>query len=440
MVITQFLGIQSLPDTAQNLFLRFTSLFVFSSFLFNLSTTFFILYAYSIIGIEAAGIVIAIRLAIQLIFDYPSGSLGDWIGQKWVFTLSLVCSAVYLYLLTIVDSFVDPFPMFVFIAVIWGFSDAQASGTLNSWFDSNYQLAIDNEDSERKIYGFGLNRTISLSRIVMALAFIIGGFMATNFARQSVFLLQSILCLVSILLVQTLMNDIQSDKKDTSKQSMKQYFSLFKGGILFLFSSKKAFFFLMGIALISTCFIIWWELILFPVYFGYSGSDDLASLFRTIMFIIGIPIGIYMAKITQKISTERVSFLYIIGILFYNIPFIILLSLLPPLDVFNIVGLAFTAFILTIANNILLDVAGTLQGRAMIDLVPSENRNAVYSLIPSLFSLMGIPLLPITGSLIKNYGLNIGIIIPFSVGFIGSLFILLSFIFKEKTLSQESDF
>lgn len=432
MIITQFLGIQSLPNEAQNLFLRFTSLLVFSSFLFNLSTTFFILYAYSIIGIEAAGIVIAIRLTIQLIFDYPSGSLGDWIGQKWVFTLSLVFSAVYFYLL----SFVDSFPMFVFIAILWGFADAQTSGTLDSWFDNNYQLAIDNEDSERKIYGFGLNRINSLGRIVMALAFLIGGFMATNFARPSVFLLQAFLCLVLIFLVLALMNDIQSDKKDTSKQSMKQYFSLFKGGISFLFSSKKAFFFLMGVALVSTCFVIWWELILFPVYFGYSGSDDLASLFRTIMFIIGIPIGIYMAKITQKISTERISILYIIGILFYNVPFLILLSLLPPTDVLNIVGLAFTAFILTIANNILLDAAGTLQGRAMIDLVPSENRNAVYSLIPSLFSLIGIPLLPITGSLIKNYGLNIGIIIPFSVGFIGSLFILLSFSFKEKMLSQ----
>ena len=107
MIITQFLGIQSLPSGAQNLFLRFTSLLVFSSFLFNLSTTFFILYAYSIIGIEAAGIVIAIRLTIQLIFDYPSGSLGDWIGQKWVFTLSLVFSAVYFYLLSFVDSLGD---------------------------------------------------------------------------------------------------------------------------------------------------------------------------------------------------------------------------------------------------------------------------------------------------------------------------------------------
>lgn len=35
MIITQFLGIQSLPNEAQNLFLRFTSLLVFSSFLFN---------------------------------------------------------------------------------------------------------------------------------------------------------------------------------------------------------------------------------------------------------------------------------------------------------------------------------------------------------------------------------------------------------------------
>ncbi len=68
----------------------------------------------------------------------------------------------------------------------------------------------------------------------------------------------------------------------------------------------------------------------------------------------------------------------------------------------------------------------------MVDLVPSENRNAVYSLIPSLVSIIGIPLLPITGYLISKWGLNIGIIIPFLAGLFGSLFIIASFKFKQK--------
>ncbi|MHA1966816.1 MAG: MFS transporter [Candidatus Hodarchaeales archaeon] len=435
MFLSHFLGTQDLPSEARKLFQRFALLNVVGAFLGNLSTTFFILYAVDIIGFESAGIVISIRMLVQLVFDYPSGSLGDWIGQKWVLIISLFCSTVYFYLLAIVDSL----SMFIILAIVWGFASAQSSGTLESWFDNNYQAAIDNEDSERKIYGFGFSRINSLNRIVMALSFVIGGFIATNIARQSVFLLQAVLCLVMIFLVLYLMNDIQSEQIEASKQSLHQYFSLFIGGIKFLISSKRAFFFLMGIALITTSFIVWGELILFPIYFGYSGSDDLSSLFRTIMFIIGIPIGIYMAKVTQKIATHRVSVFYIIGILFYYIPFIFLLTLLPPIDTFNITGLIITAFLLTIANNVILDVAGTLQGRTMIDLVPSENRNAVYSLIPSLFSLMGIPLLPITGFLIENYGLNVGIIIPFTTGFLGSLLLLFSFHFKEINTSQGSD-
>ena len=428
MFLSNFLGIQALPSVARNYFQRLALLNVVGAFLGNLSTTFFILYAVDIIGFEAAGIVISIRMLVQLVFDYPSGSLGDWLGQKWVLIISLFCSTVYFYLLAIADSF----SVFVILAIVWGFANAQSSGTLESWFDNNYQAAIDNEDSERKIYGFGLNRINSLNRIVMALSFIIGGFIATNIARQSVFLLQAFLCLVMIFLVFNLMNDILSEKLEASKQSLHHYFSLFIGGIKFLVSSKKTFFFLIGTALITTSFIVWGELILFPIYFGYSGSDDLASIFRTIMFFIGIPIGIYMAKVTQKIATNRVSVFYLIGILFYYIPFIFLLTLLPPIDTLNITGLIITAFFLTIANNVILDVAGTLQGRTMIDLVPSENRNAVYPLIPSLFSLMGIPLLPITGFIIEHHGLNIGIAIPFITGLIGSLLLLFSFHFKQK--------
>lgn len=428
MFLSNFLGIQDLPSVARNYFQRLALLNVVGAFLGNLSTTFFILYAVDIIGFEAAGIVISIRMLVQLVFDYPSGSLGDWLGQKWVLIISLFCSTVYFYLLAIADSF----SVFVILAIVWGFANAQSSGTLESWFDNNYQASVGNEDSERKIYGFGLNRINSLNRIVMALSFIIGGFIATNIARQSVFLLQAVLGLVMIFLVFNLMNDILSEKMEASKQSFHQYFSLFIGGIKFLVSSKKTFFFLIGTALITTSFIVWGELILFPIYFGYSGSDDLASIFRTIMFFIGIPIGIYMAKVTQKIATNRVSVFYIIGILFYYIPFIFLLTLLPPIDTLNITGLIITAFFLTIANNVILDVAGTLEDRTMIDLVPSENRNAVYSLIPSLFSLMGIPLFPITGFLIEHYGLNVGIAIPFITGLIGSLLLLFSFHFKQK--------
>jgi len=428
MVVTQFLGIQSLPDVANKLFKKFALLSVVRYFLGNLSSTFFILYAVDRIGFELAGIVLSIQLLVQLILDYPSGSLGDYIGQKWVMAISFFISTIFFYLLSIATSF----DMFVVLAIVGGIADAQSSGTLESWFDSNYQRSVNSEDSERKIYGFGLSRISTLTRIFMALAFIIGGYVATTYNRESVFLLQAILCIIFAILALLLMNDVYSEKIEEQRKSLTQYFSVFIGGIKFLIESKTSFFFLLGIALINVCFTIWWQLLLFPIYFGYSGSDSIASIFRTIIFFIGIPIGFYMAKVSIKIATEKVSTFYLLGIIFYNLSFITLLTLLPPEDSLNIAGLTITAIILTVANTGLLDIAGTLQGRTMVDLVPSENRNSVYSLIPSLVSILGIPLLPITGSLIKNWGLNVGIIVPFLVGLLGTLFMILSFYFRPK--------
>jgi len=428
MVITQFLGIQSLPNVANKLFKKFALLSVVRYFLGNLSSTFFILYAVDRIGFELAGVVLSLQLLVQLILDYPSGSLGDYIGQKWVMAISFFISTIFFYLLSIATSF----DMFVVLAIVGGIADAQSSGALESWFDSNYQRSVNNEDPEKKVYGFGLSRVNTLTRIFMAFAFIIGGYIATTYNRESVFLLQAIFCIIFAILALLLMNDVFLEKINEHRKSLSQYFSVFIGGIKFLFKSKTSFYFLVGIALINVCFTIWWQLILFPIYFGYSGSDSIASLFRTTIFFIGIPIGFFMAKVSIKIATEKVSTFYLLGTTFYNLSFIILLTVLPPEDSLHIAGLVITAILLTVANNVLLDIAGTLQGRTMVELVPSENRNSVYSLIPSLVSILGIPLLPITGSLIKHWGLNVGIIIPFFACLLGSLFIILSFYFRPK--------
>jgi len=63
----------------------------------------------------------------------------------------------------------------------------------------------------------------------------------------------------------------------------------------------------------------------------------------------------------------------------------------------------------------------------MIDIIPSEHRNAVYSLIPTLISLFGIPLILIAGFCTESFGLPGGIVIAFVVSITGIFFIFLSF-------------
>ncbi len=422
MSITKFLGIQNLPDSGQSLFRKYAFISIFGAFFGNLSSTFFILFAIDEIGYVQASYTISFMLLTQLIFDYPSGSLGDWIGQKWVLTISMLSNAVFFYLLTQASTF----NVFLILAFFGGFANAQASGTLETWLDNNYKKVINTFDLDRKVYGFGMSRINSLNRIIMAFSFILGGYMATNFSRRFVFIVQASFSLLLIIIILLLVNDVASDQTETNKHSTTEYFHFFIGGLKFLFTNRTAFFFLIGTSLIFGSFTVWGNLLLLPIYFGYSGSDDLASIFRTIMFLIGIPIGVYMARISQKFQSERVSFFYLIGTLFYYLPFIFLLTIIPPTNSLNLTGLVISALILTFTNNFLLDVGETLRLRTMIDLIPSENRNAVYSLIPSLVSIISIPLLPITGELIARFEINIGVIIPLVISFIGSIFMIIS--------------
>ncbi|MFX0093838.1 MAG: MFS transporter [Candidatus Hodarchaeota archaeon] len=434
MFIANFLGIKTIPAKAQRLIGRFLFLSILGAFLGNLSSTFFILFAIDKIGFVQASIVMSIMLFVQLITDYPSGSLGDWIGQRWVLVISFSCYAISYYLLTTAETFTN----FLVLAFFNGLANAQASGTLATWLDNNYQSVVEEADPERKIYGFSMARIGSMNRIVMAIAFVTGGTMATLMSRQFVFFVQAAMSTILIIIALALVRDVKTptiDQMDKKKTSLMDYLGFLKGGIAFLVSSKTAFFFIVGTSIIFAAFNVWGTLLLFPIYFGYTGSDQLASIFRTVMYFIGIPIAIYMAKVSKRFVNDTVPHFYIIGLLCYFLPFIVLLTLLPATNTINLLGIVITALVLTFANNVLLDVAETLRRRTMLDLVPSENRNAVYSLIPTLISIIAIPLLPIAGMLINDYGFTAGIIVSLVTSLVGASFVFLSLHFKKKSMT-----
>jgi hypothetical protein len=55
-----------------------------------LSNIFFILFAINKLGFTKASIIVSFIMLVQLITDYPSGSLGDYIGQKWVLIIDKI--------------------------------------------------------------------------------------------------------------------------------------------------------------------------------------------------------------------------------------------------------------------------------------------------------------------------------------------------------------
>ncbi|MFX0172719.1 MAG: hypothetical protein ACFE9L_12450 [Candidatus Hodarchaeota archaeon] len=74
MFLPRFLGIEAIPN-ARNLIMKFLVIILIISIIGNLSSTFFVLYTYDKIGPSQAGIIISFTLLIQLLTDYPSGSL-----------------------------------------------------------------------------------------------------------------------------------------------------------------------------------------------------------------------------------------------------------------------------------------------------------------------------------------------------------------------------
>ncbi|MHA2364795.1 MAG: hypothetical protein ACXAC7_12645, partial [Candidatus Hodarchaeales archaeon] len=109
-------------------------------------------------------------------------------------------------------------------------------------------------------------------------------------------------------------------------------------------------------------------------------------------------------------------------------------------------GCIFTIILLNGIIPTLGDLGDILRQRVMVDIVPSENRNAVYSLIPSIVAVLGIFLLPIAGILIESYGLRAGIAAAFMVGLIATIMITIGMFFykydtkdKVETLSIQSE-
>ncbi|MFX0185120.1 MAG: MFS transporter [Candidatus Hodarchaeota archaeon] len=431
MVGNKYLGIEEIPRRAQHYIRTYLVFQTFSTLLLFLSNTFFVLFSIDKIGFALTGVTLSFTFLIQLLFDYPSGSLGDWIGQRWVLSISFACYGIAFFLMTTAQTFTN----FMIIAFFNGFGNAQNSGAINTWLDNNYQKVIEQADPERKAYGFSRARVLTMTRVASAVAFMTGGFLATQISRQFVFGLQAIFALIIIIPIYILVRDEKIDeslKINTSNQSSSNsYLAHLVGGVKFLISSKAPFFFITGTALIFASFAIWGSLILLPLYFGYAGSDDIAATLRTSAFVIGVPISLYIAKISQRFQKDQIPLLTFLFVFLFYPGFILVITLIPITNELNLAGCIITVIWLNALIPTLFDLGTILRQRVMLDLVPSENRNAVYSLIPTIISSMGIFLLPISGVIIESYGLTMGIFVAFSVAIVSAIFIALGIHFHE---------
>ncbi|MFW9996870.1 MAG: MFS transporter [Candidatus Odinarchaeota archaeon] len=439
MVVNEYLGIKQLPPRARHYLRAFLVFQTFSTFLLVLSSTFFVLYSIDRIGFALTSFTLSFLFLVQLLTDYPSGSLGDWIGQRWVLVISYISYGIAFFL----TMFAQSFTSFMIIAFFNGFGNAQNSGALGTWLDNNYKRVIGDADSERKVYGFSTSRVTTMTRVASAFSFIIGGALATAISREFVFGFQSVFIILVIILVLALIRDEKvKENLETSTVAQKSsngYLTYLVGGIKFLVSNKGPFFFIIGTALYFSAISIWGSIILIPLYFGYTGSDALASTLRTLAFVVGVPISIYIAKVSQRFNKDKAPHATFGFVILFFPGFVVLTFLVPVSNEFNLIGCAVTIILLNGIIPTLGDLGNILRQRVIIDMVNSENRNAVYSLIPSIVSILGIFLLPISGILIEEYSLTAGIAAALVVGLLATVMIMIGMHFYKLETSKKVD-
>jgi MFS family permease len=401
---------------------------------FQISTTFYMIFIAEtlgggdyIAGLTLVGVLVVVSLGTQTLLDYPTGAIGDWIGQRYVIASALICYSIAFGITSTIDN-TTPFPVFVAIYALMGIGSAQESGAFQAWFDSNWRIAMPH-DEDRKVYGVFWGRVGMVWQVSSTLVLIPGSWLALVFNRRWVFQLQAILSVVLAMAVLRLVKDLPGVRDETDERpSLREYGSLLKDGIKFLGSSKFVTFIILGEVLIWSTGPVWWNLLLFPFYFSYLFSDVAVSSYRTLVFIPEAVMqersGIWSRRFDAKTWVPRFRLLQFGGVLFYIfLAMIVIVFPPPPLDAISLVTikfpfsdfpiieiplqsviptmLTFSVFVLTSAFG---GFAQILTQRIMIDVVPNRIRNSMYSLQPTLIMLASMPLIAIFGWIIPETG------------------------------------
>ncbi|MHA1449638.1 MAG: MFS transporter, partial [Candidatus Hodarchaeales archaeon] len=182
------------------------------------------------------------------------------------------------------------------------FASSQASGTLQTWIDNNYKISAGEADPDREIYRFFTGRWNMTNALTRGISFVIGGFLATMFSRQIVFGIQAILLVLLGISFIFYINDFPEVQRE--ERSVRNYFRLLGGGLEAVFLNQSLLLFIIGMCLQATTWMIWAQMILLPMYFGYTGSDGLASLYRFSIFIALIPIAGIAANFAAKLNIK----------------------------------------------------------------------------------------------------------------------------------------
>ncbi|MFW9933769.1 MAG: hypothetical protein ACFFDR_14110, partial [Candidatus Thorarchaeota archaeon] len=426
------------------------SLIPIFSVTFQLSTTFWMIFIAEqlgngdyLVGMGLVGVLLVIQNITQTILDYPTGSLGDTIGHKYVIASALLCYTMA-YWITSICTPQSPFWLFALIYFFLGLGASQESGAWGSWFDNNYRIAMPN-DKDRKQYGVFQGRLGMISQIFATLIIIPGSVIALIMQRTWVFQLQGFLMIFLAIIILRVLNDLPGARPEQNENpTIREYFANMKEGLLFLKSSRFISIFFLGEVILYSVGPVWGSLMLWPLYFAYLFTDIGVSGFRTLMFaplaVTTERSGVWAKKYEPKEWIPKFRFLGFVGAAFCGILVAILTVFPPPAeqgDVYSVIipGTTIPIFefpvatvipvvliaILFIVTSLFGGIGGILTQRVLIDVIPNKIRNGVYSLRASLTILASLPLMPFFGWLTPAFGYSASFTFFFIIATIGTI-------------------
>ncbi|MGY5873542.1 MAG: MFS transporter [Candidatus Thorarchaeota archaeon] len=437
---------------------------------FVLSSTFYVIFVAEALGggpgmyiqgMGLVGVLVVVQMIVQTILDYPTGAIGDWIGQRWVVSSAALCYAAAFYML----SFVTTSTSFLFLVVIYiftGLAQSQQSGAWAAWFDNNYRVAMPG-DTDRKQYGVFWGRMGMMMGVVATASLIPGSILAVVFSRPWVFQFQAIMGVVLAIMSFILVRDFpEVEEQREERPDMGEYVKILKGGVSFMFKYPYVRYIVVGGMMATSSIMVWGNLILFPMYYMYLITDVAVASFRTLLFTPGIfaqeRSGVWSRRFEPKKWIPRFRLIQTCGFVFFWV-FATIMYLFPPVDVssVNVINIywPFTGIqLLTLPLENLLPIilifstfvmtsffggfAEILTQRVLLDVIPNKIRNSMYSLAPTIATLFAIPQIALFGWLLTIIGFPLTLMSCGIVSMLGVLFIIHGFRHERPIIEEET--
>lgn len=471
--ITSYFGLENAKPEVIRLSKIYTTLSTLMQIAFVISTTFYLIFVAEalgnndyLVGMTYVGILVIVSMVVQTLFDYPTGVIGDWLGQRYIIATAFVTYAIAFYLVSLVTT-ASPFLLLVIIYALMGFAGSQQSGALGSWFDSNWKVAMV-EDEGRKQYGVFLGKLGMIGWLTNTLILIPGGLLATIFGRPWVFQFQAFLCIIIALASLRFVKNLpETDELTQTRPTMDEYFSLLGEGLQYLNTSQYVKYLILGSMLVNSCIAVWANLILFPMYYSYLLTDVAVASFRTIVMVPMVfyaeRSGVWAKKYEPKKWIPRFRLFQSAGAVFfwifalimilfpippptsqmidYILPYTDILILRVPIDSILPVALMILVFFVL---GIFFQLAGVLTSRVFVDAIPNRVRNGVYSLFPTIVLLMSIPQIALFGWLLSVAPISLTLVLCGIISTTGVLLIHKGLQYphpleEEKGLSETQD-